>query len=255
MRRWLPELPECEWRTVLIGTTITTLIVCVLAVLATIIANIFAGVPTRPLDYYTSTITAGLLTPPIFGTLMVKLQQLKLVNEQLHIFATTDFLTGALNRRAFIERVETRLVEQVATRSARGSALLVIDVDHFKVINDHFGHQTGDLALVRIADTLRANLRETDPFGRLGGEEFGVYVEDISAREAVLVAERCRLAISQCEFTPEGDRHALSISIGVAISGPGEDFASMFKEADSRLYLAKEHGRNRIEPAFVHHAA
>jgi diguanylate cyclase (GGDEF)-like protein len=236
-------------------TGVTTLAVNILAVLGSLLGNSLANRPSLPVDFYTSIVLATLFTVPLFGFLTIKLQELRLANEQLRVFATTDFLTGTLNRRAFMERVEARLVDQVINQSRRGSALLVIDVDHFKVINDRYGHQIGDLALVRIADTICANLRVTDLFGRLGGEEFGVYIDDISAREAVLVAERCRLAINRCSFTPEGERHILSISIGVAISGPGEDFASMFKEADSRLYLAKEHGRNRIEPAFVPHAA
>jgi diguanylate cyclase len=251
----LPDLPNGGWRKVVLQTGVTTLVVNILAVFGSLIANDLAGRPSLPVDIYTSIALATLFTVPLFGFLTVKLQQLRIANEQLQVFATTDFLTGALNRRAFMERVECRLLEQVTNRRTQGSALLVIDVDHFKVINDRYGHQNGDLALVRIADTICANLRATDLFGRLGGEEFGVYVDDITAREAVMVAERCRLAINRCNFTPQGEKHLLSISIGVAISGPGEVFASMFKEADSRLYLAKEHGRNRIEPAFVPHAA
>ena len=255
MQKWLPELPEDGWRKIALLTGVTTLAVCALAVIGMLVGNALAGEKTSPQDYITTLVLSGFITAPILTYVMIKLQQLHLVNEQLNYLATTDFLTGALNRRAFMAFVEDRLYEDSKAGRNPESALLVIDVDHFKVINDRYGHQTGDIALVRIADTLRANLRSTDLFGRLGGEEFGVYLDDISPIDAVRAAERCRIAINACEFTPEGRDHTLSISVGIALSTAGEDFASLFKQADSRLYLAKEHGRNRIEPPGVFRAA
>lgn len=247
MRAFLPRLPDGGWQRVIAATGTTTVIVSILALLGTLAANGIAGKPNHPVDFYTSIGLAALFTIPLFGFLMVKVQQLSHANRQLHLLATTDFLTGTLSRRAFMEEVETSLSKYDQSTYRTESALLVIDVDHFKRINDRYGHQVGDLALIRIADTLRENLRPNDPLCRLGGEEFGVFLDMTSAVEAVGIAERCRRAITECSFSPENEDHELSISIGIAITVPGEDFTSLFKEADNQLYLAKAHGRNRIE--------
>ena len=251
MSSWFPDLPKGGWRRIAFMSSATTLIVCVLAVIGMVIGNGLASEQTSAQDYYTTITLASLLTAPIFSYLMVKQVQLHHANEQLHVLATTDFLTGALNRRAFMAHVESRLAADAESAEISSSALFVVDVDYFKTINDRYGHQTGDLALVRIADTLRTGLRYTDLFGRLGGEEFGIYLDDVTPAEAMRIAERCRLAVNACSFTPEGEEHMLSISIGIAITTPGEDFTSLYQQADNRLYLAKEHGRNRIEMAVI----
>ena len=247
MANWLAELPEQGWRKVLVSTSATSVAVAILAVLGTLIANRIADRPFIAVDFYISFGLAMIFTPPLFGFLAFKLQQMHVLNMQLHNIATTDFLTGALNRGAFVIEVEKRLGNAGDYRDGPHSALFVVDVDHFKSINDKFGHQSGDLALVRMADTLRATIREDDLFGRLGGEEFGIFVDDITSGDAILLAEACRIAITQCPFTPLGNEHPLSVSIGVAFAGAEDDFASLFKHADSCLYLAKSHGRNRIE--------
>jgi diguanylate cyclase len=255
MSRLLPELPKGGWRNVVFKTVVTSTIISLLAIFGTLLANHIAGKESLPVDYYASIALACVFTVPLFGFLMIKLQQLKLANQKLHYCAITDFLTGGLNRRAFMTGVQTRLDEHMQLPHVIESALLVIDVDHFKTINDRFGHQAGDLALVRIADALTANLRDTDLFGRLGGEEFGVYLDDIPHDAAIQLAERCRIAVSKCRFTPEDEEYRISVSIGIAVSLPGEDFISLFKRADGQLYAAKAHGRNRIETAGVSRAA
>ena len=252
---WLPDMPDGGWKKVAVATGIVTLLVCVLAVLGTVLANTLAGQPTDPVDIYAAIVLSNALTVPIFGYLMVKILELRRANDQLHYFATFDSLTGARNRRSFMEQVEVRLLKNSRGATRADSALLVVDVDHFKVINDRYGHQTGDLALVRIADTLRANLREGDLFGRIGGEEFGIFLDDMSPAAAIGLAERCRISITQCPFTPNGEDHALSISVGVAIASKDEDFTELFSEADRRLYIAKEQGRNRIESPAIPFAA
>lgn len=253
MHRWLPDLPKGGWTKVVIATGATTLVVCALATIGTLIANGLAMEETTATDYYASVILAGILTVPLFGSLMVKLVQLHEANGQLHTFATIDSMTGALNRRAFLERVETRLA---ASRAANcDAALFVIDVDHFKWINDRFGHQIGDVALARIAGIIRANLRDSDIFGRLGGEEFGAYLEGIPPAAALEIAERCRIAIRDSRFAPEDEPHALSVSIGIAFPDAGSDLVDLYKTADERLYVAKTEGRDRIEPRLRPRAA
>ncbi len=247
MPTWIPELPAKSWRKVLQNTGLTTLVVVVLTVFGTLVSNSMAGRPTIAVDYYTSIGLAVVLTVPLYGVLAVELQQMHLLNIELHELATTDFLTGALNRGAFVTDVEKLLFGETGRSVSRTSVLLVIDVDHFKSINDKFGHQAGDLALVRIADTLRVTLKGKGLLGRLGGEEFGIFMSDVAPDEAILAAEACRIAVEQCPFSPLGEEQTLSVSIGVAFARQREDFASLFKQADTRLYLAKSQGRNRIE--------
>jgi len=247
MLTWIPELPAEGWRKVLMNTGLTALVVAALAVFGTLVANTLAGRPTIAVDYIASIVLAVILTVPLYGTLAIKLQQMRLLTIRLHELATTDFLTGALNRGAFVTEVE-KLMDSGAVRSTtRTSALLVIDVDRFKSINDRFGHQAGDLALVRIADALRDTLKEKGLLGRLGGEEFGVFMPSIAPDQAILAAEACRVAVEQCPFSPLGEEQSLSVSIGVAIARKRDDFTSLFKQADACLYLAKNRGRNRVE--------
>ena len=253
---WFPDIPDGGWKKVIIVTSGVTLLVSALAVSGTMMTHMLAGLGSvSPVDILTAIILSIVLTAPIFSFLMIKNLELRQANTQLHFFATYDFLTAALSRRAFVEAVETQLLNRRANPSQLDSALLVIDVDHFKLINDRYGHQTGDLALVRIADTLRSVLREGDLFGRLGGEEFGIFLDNITPASAIELAERCREAINQCPFTPDGEEHSLTISVGVALATADTDFSALFLQADRRLFAAKELGRNRIESPSVPVAA
>ncbi|MBU1175823.1 MAG: GGDEF domain-containing protein [Alphaproteobacteria bacterium] len=236
-------------------TLVTTVFITLLALAGMWLGNVVSNDETTAADVAATLALAVGLTAPLLGSLIIKLEELRHANAQLQYLASYDFLTGALNRRAFMEGVEKRLAEGGTSETKARLALFVIDVDHFKVINDRYGHQVGDLALVRIADALRASLRETDLFGRLGGEEFGAFLDDIAPVDALKVAEKCRLAIAECPFTPEGEQHSVSVSIGIAFAMPDEDFTTLFHQADNRLYRAKEHGRNRIEAPLVSVAA
>ena len=126
-------------------------------------------------------------------------------------------------------------------------ALLVIDVDHFKRINDSFGHDSGDEALKVIAETIRGAVRAVDLVGRIGGEEFGVFLPGTDPNRTLAVAERIRAAISAAEFSPTGSRVGLSVSVGGATFADQASFSELFRRADQRLYAAKLNGRNRVE--------
>jgi diguanylate cyclase (GGDEF)-like protein len=126
--------------------------------------------------------------------------------------------------------------------------MLVIDVDHFKTINDRFGHDRGDEALKLIAGVIAANVRDTDLVGRLGGEEFCVFLPEQSREAVSMVAERIRVAISDAVFAVGGEHHPLSVSVGGAIfDGGSAHFKALYQGADERLYHAKRTGRNRVE--------
>jgi diguanylate cyclase (GGDEF)-like protein/putative nucleotidyltransferase with HDIG domain len=155
--------------------------------------------------------------------------------------ARTDALTGLQNRRAFEETMKAEV--ERAKRTQRPMCLLVCDLDHFKLVNDRFGHPTGDSALVRVGQLLSATRREIDPVARTGGEEFALILPETGSPEGYVVAERLRLAVKDA-FAEEAV--PLTVSIGVAsYPDEGQDPDALIGAADQALYAAKEMGRNR----------
>jgi diguanylate cyclase (GGDEF)-like protein len=162
--------------------------------------------------------------------------------------AMIDPLTGLLNRRAFLQDAEALLQQQIARDRPIG--VLLIDLDHFKSINDRFGHGTGDSVLQIFAKTAQESLRQTDLVGRLGGEEFVVVLADASIDNAYLVADRLRNAFAVSAAVLDGVALHATASIGVSvIVDPAQDLANLITLADQALYLAKARGRNRVEVA------
>lgn len=162
--------------------------------------------------------------------------------------AATDFLTGALNRGA-IEQQGMALLARTRRREI-GCAALVADVDHFKRINDAYGHAAGDAALREIVRRLQDATRAGDTLGRLGGEEFLVLLDEADMEQARLAAERLRQAIDATPLQLDGHAHPVTISIGVAVSSARDaSFSDLLRRADRALYAAKNSGRNRVELA------
>lgn len=153
--------------------------------------------------------------------------------------ARVDPLTEALNRRGF-EEAATRILAHAA-RHPRPVSVVLFDLDHFKRINDNFGHARGDAVLQAVAASVRGEIREGDLYGRIGGEEFALLFDGSAMAEAVATAERIRLAIGQLTTLP--DKHRVTASFGVAVV-PGEDLSTAFRHADGALYQAKSVGRN-----------
>lgn len=242
----LPEMPEAGWRQVVYWTTIATLAICALATLGSVYSVEVLNGKVTTADVITPLVLGPVLSIPFFGTLMIKIQQLRLANDRLQIHAMTDSLTGWLNRGAFTTQVETALARSNANGGDRPGALLVIDIDRFKSVNDSLGHQAGDAALHAITTVLRKQLREHDIFGRLGGEEFGVFLVDADHEIACEIAERCRAAVETLQFEADGETHPLSISIGVSPVRGLTSFEATYRDADRKLYHAKESGRNRV---------
>jgi diguanylate cyclase len=187
------------------------------------------------------------VAPPFFVYLLSKLRELAIAHHELSIVASTDVLTSCLNRRAFTAMVDAYLERVVGEEAKREGALLIIDVDHFKDVNDNFGHESGDEALKIIAQAIKGVVREIDLVGRIGGEEFSVFLPGTDANRTQLVAERIRAAVSTVEFYPTGSRCDLSVSVGGAIYDRQATFSDLFRQADQRLYAAKQNGRNRVE--------
>jgi len=165
----------------------------------------------------------------------------------------TDFLTGWHNRRY----LQQRLKEELARAQRRGGSIacLMIDIDHFKRINDGYGHLAGDLALKEVTQRVEAQIRSMDTAARFGGDELAILLPDASAAEAARLAERIRQAIAQAPFqlTAQIER-ALTLSVGVAAAAPARDESDLkvvadrlLAEADAALYRAKALGRNRVQ--------
>jgi diguanylate cyclase (GGDEF)-like protein len=164
---------------------------------------------------------------------------------QMQRLATTDFLTGLANRRAFFEQAESARL--LAIRLRKPITLVMLDIDHFKQLNDRFGHATGDEALVMFANTARSVLREHDIMGRLGGEEFALALPGTDLEGALQAAERLRVAVSEAALITSGSDYRMTVSAGVVLIDQGEELTAALARADHALYAAKTGGRNRVE--------
>lgn len=172
--------------------------------------------------------------------------QLRRSRERLEKLSTTDFLTRLPNRAAILDALSGMLKRY--QRYSRVFSLLMIDVDHFKTINDRYGHVAGDEVLRHVANILKEQMREVDIIGRYGGEEFIALLDETDGESALVVAERIRNEIAATGIDIRGNLLNITVSIGVAEAGPGDDHAdSLIDRADKAMYLAKQKGRNRVE--------
>lgn len=242
----LKELPKAAWATIVRWTLVTTALSVIASV---IVSSLLLNSMSQGLNgpgLATAIVLPIALGGPMMFYQALRHQQLKLANQKLQVLASTDWLTACLNRRAFTSMVIGHLDKARQARVA-GGAFLVVDADHFKVINDHYGHDHGDAALQIMAETIKASVRDGDLVGRIGGEEFGVFLIDADFETAQVVAERIRQSINAAVFAPEGAAHPLSASVGGAFFDRAIAFADLFRIADQRLYGAKQSGRNRVE--------
>lgn len=161
--------------------------------------------------------------------------------------AMIDPLTGLPNRAAWSERVDQEVLDW--HENGGHLAMAILDLDHFKRINDGYGHLAGDKVLKIVADQLRKRLRGRDFIARFGGEEFVLLLPQTSPPAAVQVAEALRAAIEACPFHFKGERVVITTSIGLSAFRPGERGDQVLKRADEALYRAKDKGRNRVEQA------
>lgn len=169
------------------------------------------------------------------------------VRQLMHL-VDVDFLTGLNNRRSFSER-SARLIDQ-AQRHDRPAAVMLIDADHFKRVNDEHGHPAGDTVLVALARALQDGARSCDVVGRIGGEEFAILLPETTVAEAVMIAERVRSRIAAKTIAVDGHQLVQTVSIGVGRVPIEQDdpLACALKVADTMLYKAKAAGRNRVWP-------
>ena len=210
----------------------------------------YLGVPlTTPDGYNVGSLCAIDDEPRQFdraqGEILKKLAEIVVEQFELQQIAKQDSLTGALTRRGFLAEVEKEFLR--AGRYDRPSTLVAIDVDHFKSINDRYGHPAGDAVLVSIANACMANMRRSDVFGRLGGEEFALLLPETDAEEAHEAAERIRRMIETTIIQVGVTEVRATISLGIAPRpATGETVSTWLAEADIALYEAKQFGRNRV---------
>lgn len=172
-------------------------------------------------------------------------------NTRLREMATVDDLTKLHNRRYFIETLEVELRKLSRGSGREGLSLLILDLDHFKRINDAHGHVLGDQLLVAVADRIRRKLRSIDTVARYGGEEFAVIMPATNLEGAYVVASRIHSEIGSTCFEIEGQKLKVTVSIGIAhvtdLTRYDESISrELIRQADSALYTAKEAGRNRV---------
>ena len=165
----------------------------------------------------------------------------------MHKIASTDELTGICNRRHFINHAKIEI-----SRSARfrhHTSLIIFDIDHFKDINDTYGHLEGDKALIHIAEVIKKEIRDIDIFGRFGGEEFVILLPQTELDAALKLAWRLCTALSENTLIIGNKRKTITASFGVSgkIITEQSDLEKLLKESDEALYRAKNSGRNRAE--------
>lgn len=229
-----------------VGISVGSTLVCLECV------TLVSGIPVPLVYWCVATMCPLILSAAISGHLVRQSDrlhqlyaELQQTHAQLKIAAEHDPMTGVLNRGAFLGRIgELR---------AAGTAgwLVLIDVDHFKVINDRHGHETGDEALRQIARLLREAVRADDLLGRIGGEEFGLYLPRTSAADALALTERVRSHVARSTaYVVDGRAHGVTVSLGLAIERtPAENLKDILHRADMAMYRAKDEGRNRIAAA------
>ena len=173
--------------------------------------------------------------------------ELEDANKKLTELAIKDDLTGAYNRRYFMAQAAQHHSYRV--RYQMTSSVIMLDIDHFKAVNDTYGHQAGDLSLIEFSRACKENLRETDMFSRLGGEEFAISMPGLNLTQATHTAEKIRHLVECLEIKHESDTISFTVSVGVVEMQPEESLESALNRADKALYCAKYNGRNQVVSA------
>jgi len=197
---------------------------------------------TSALVAHTTTVSHLVLVPLIWA-LASRFERLVAEQARADVLAgqaTTDPLTGIANRRRLDDDIE-RMIAQ-AHRYELPLSVVLMDLDHFKVVNDEHGHDTGDQVLIEAVERVKASLRDADLFGRWGGEEFLLLAPYTDHAAACALAERCRAAIRRSPM----EVGEVTASFGVATLDPSDDARALFRRADLALYTAKQEGRDRV---------
>jgi diguanylate cyclase (GGDEF)-like protein len=222
-----------------------------LAVSGSLLVPWLRGTPTDAVQVLVAMLGAAFIVGALVWTLLRMLHDLEAARVQLDVLATRDELTGTHNRRQFLLLAEREWAR--CRRYDMGAALVMLDVDHFKRVNDEHGHLAGDLMLRHVARAISDTLRHADVLGRFGGEEFVVFLPHTDTLGALDVAERIRERIAAMSLEWAGARITATVSLGVATLGAEHDsIGALIADADRALYTAKNAGRNCVRtPAAI----
>ena len=237
-----------------IGTAQCVALITVASVLGSVAVTVFyyglftPGLHVLSFASWAITIGTPLLIAPLVSFYMVQLMiDLDQARRMAYTLAITDGLTGLYNRRYFMAQVDTELSK--ARRHRLDLSLVMVDADHFKAVNDTYGHDVGDVVLKSLANAAKSCLREHDVLARYGGEEFVMLLPHTDLNGAVVVAERVRSTVERQDVVFDGGQILhITVSLGVAsLSEPVASRMELLKNADLALYQAKELGRNRVQ--------
>lgn len=251
---------------------LVTTVACITATAICFLAYALTGLDPfadPPLHLFLPISVPWLVTPPLAYPLVYTIRSLQRLQQELDEAnlavatferqrleiegrlleaATTDYLTGLYGRRAFFEAARREFAR--ARRNGGTFSILILDLDHFKSVNDSYGHDAGDKALQLVSSVMVRMVRVVDLPARLGGEEFAVLLPETDAAEALGVAERLRLAIAGSDVQSKGGKFRVTASIGVATLSPlDQEPDHLIKAADQALFRAKSRGRNCVEPS------
>lgn len=182
-------------------------------------------------------------------TIAERTSELRAANDELERLATTDGLTGLLNRRSMMAELESE--HSRAQRNGLSFCLILIDIDNFKSINDRYGHAIGDRVLKNVAQVMAGEVRQADRLARFGGEEFVVLLPDCDTEKSLITAERLRDAVARAPVEIEGGELTVTVSIGVTVWKEPESVTTTLNRADKAMYAAKSDGRNAVRFATV----
>jgi len=223
---------------------VLTVLVSVIVVAITVHAQ---PVGVQRQAVFTAFILPLFIAPPsLFYSGRKSLQNHRLMLEVTRL-AHTDEMTGLANRRSFIREAEEQLID--AGLEAKSLCLFIIDIDHFKSVNDKFGHSAGDETLVHVTTQMRAAIPADTLIARLGGEEFAILMPFEGLADIQAQAEALRIAVADSPCVAEGHKISVTISVGAGIAGPDDTISSLLSRADCALYAAKNEGRNRFSIA------
>lgn len=212
--------------------------------LSLLVQNASAG--QRQLMQWLTVAVVGLLVMVVaaVGAVMLMMLRLQRQRDMMRFQSQTDMLTGLYNRRRLQEVAEQEFARR--RRHPSPLSLMLLDLDHFKHVNDGYGHPVGDEVLSSFAETLQHQVRRLDTVARMGGEEFAVLLPDTDGQAARQLAERIRAATRTLPLPAEAGDHRLTVSIGLTEARQGDSFEHLYTRADRRLYAAKEAGRDRV---------
>jgi diguanylate cyclase (GGDEF)-like protein len=200
------------------------------------------GMAAAAILFFISTVRAGKILSTAMHQSFRLTHELKDAKEIAENLALIDELTGLNNRRAFYEK--GHIMTNLSQRSEAELSMIVMDLDHFKNINDTLGHTAGDVALKKVGEVLKKEIRKSDLCARIGGEEFGILFQVASQQAATQLAEKLRKHIEQTKISYNGEDFSITGSFGVAVCATSLE--KLFKGADQALYQAKESGRNCV---------